>query len=158
MTHIMDSSGYPAELIKRIAENIGGGLQCFLNADTLETESIPGENYTAGWESDSRQIFNDVFKKVDAWENCIHIEPPESWVSFSIMEDFIKFHVPDGEAVKIRLLEALLRKGPFQNFKFVITGSQYKQQWFDYRQSRLEEIVREQLHPGYYEISADDEE
>ncbi len=45
MTHIMDSSQYPAELIKNIAEEIDCGFVCFLNTDTLETESIPGESY-----------------------------------------------------------------------------------------------------------------
>lgn len=140
---IVDSSKYPPELIKSITEDIGAGLVCYLNIDSLETESVPGVGY--GVAEDFGDAYQDVFNKIDGWENCIRIDPPESWLSFGIMEGFITSCIPDGDVVKGHLLDAISRKKPFQNFKLVIDGSQYRQQWFDYRQSRLEQLVREQL-------------
>ena len=38
-------SKYPVEVISGIAEETGMGMVCFLNPDTLETESVPGASY-----------------------------------------------------------------------------------------------------------------
>jgi hypothetical protein len=72
---MMHVSKYPKALIKRIADEIGSGMICFLNADTLEIDSVLG----------------------------------------------------------------------FQNFKIIIDNSPYRQCWFDFKQSRLEQFVAEQL-------------
>ncbi len=156
MTH--NSSKYPAELIKNIAEEIDCGFVCFLNTDTLETESIPGESYPSLGEDDRNPVYQEIFDKVDTWENWIRINPPESWESFRFMEDFIDSCIPDGDTVKSRLSEAISRRKPFQNFKSVIDSSRHRQLWFDYKQSRLEEFVREQLHTGYHEFDSDNDE
>ncbi len=141
----METPKYPAELVKRIAEEVGMGLICFLNTDTHEVESVLGEGYNAYLEDDDS--YRDVYDKVAGWEHSVRIEPPESWESFKIMEDFIGSCIPDGEPVGRSLSEALARRKPFQHFKFVIDGSKYRQQWFDYKQSRLEEFVLEQIIP-----------
>ncbi len=140
----MDSPKYPAELIKQIAEDVDMGMICFLNPDTREVESVLGESYIAHWVND----FQDIYDKVDGWNNFVRIDPPESWQSFAIMEDFIGSCIPDGDPVKHRLSETLSRRHPFRNFKFIIDDSRYRQQWFDYKQSRIEEFVREQIIPS----------
>ncbi len=103
-------------------------------------------------------MYQEIFDKVDTWENRIRIEPPESGESFRIMEDFIYNCIPDRDNVKSRLSDAISRIKPFQNFKSVIDNSRHRQLWFDYKQSRLEEFVKDQLHTGYYEFDSDDDE
>lgn len=142
---MMDLSKYPKELIKSIAEEIDMGMICFLNTDTLEVESVLGESYNTC--SDFEDFYQEVYDKVDNWVNVIRIEPPQSWQSFKIMEDFIETCISDNDSVKKRLWNALSKRKPFQNFKFIIDDSQYRQCWFDFKQSKLEQFVLEELCP-----------
>ncbi len=158
LLHNMTRDKVPYELIKRIAAEIGKGFVCFINADTLEAESIPEECYTTYPERAPRQVCKDVFDKVDAWESRICIIPPASYMLSIIMENFIEFFIPEGDAWKSRLLKAISRKHPLKNFNLVLTGSPHQQRWFDYKQSWLEEVVMEQLHNGYHEYDLGDDE
>jgi hypothetical protein len=135
-------SKYPKKLIKEIAEEIDVGMICFLNTDTLEMDSVLGQSYTIYGDDDYSQ---EVYDKVDSWENVIRFEPLLSWQSFKIMEDFTESCIPDKDIVKSRLWNALSRRKPFQNFKIIIDNSPYRQCWFDFKQSRLEQFVAEQL-------------
>lgn len=98
---MMVLSKYPKELIKSIAEEIDMGMICFLNTDTLEVESVLGESYNAC--DDFEDFYQEVYDKVDNWVNVIRIEPPQSWQSFKIMEDFIETCISDDDSVKKRL-------------------------------------------------------
>ena len=44
-----------------------------------------------------------------------------------------------------KLLAALSRPKPFRNFNYLIYESDFRQEWFDFRQSRNVEWVREQI-------------
>jgi len=143
---MMDLSKYPKELIKSVAEEIDMGMICFLNTDTLEVESVLGESYNAYGDDDFKSFYQEVYDKVDNWGNFIRIEPPQPWQSFKIMEDFIETCISDDNSVKKRLWDAISKKKPFQNFKFIIDDSQYRQCWFDFKQSKLELLVLEQLY------------
>jgi hypothetical protein len=143
---MMYVSKYPKELIKRIAEEIDAGMICFLNTDTLEVESVLGESYTAFVMDDVYEGYHqEVYDKVDRWENMIRFDPPVSWQSFKIMEDFVRDCIPDNDTVKSYLWNALSKRKPFQHFKGIIDNSRYRQHWFDFKQSRLEQLVSEQL-------------
>jgi len=142
-----DSSRYPKEIISAIAQEIDMGMICFLNTETLEFDSVLGQTYDAYWDEDAENNFNkEVYDKVDGWKHSIRIEPPQSWQSFKIMEDFIETCISDDDPVKKRLWDAISRRKPFQSFKYVIDNSQYRQHWFDFKQSRLEKFVLEQLY------------
>lgn len=138
---MMDFSKYPKELIKSIAEEIDTGMICFLNTDTLEVESVLGESYNTFGDSDFKNFYQEVYDKVDNWANFIRIEPPESWQSFKIMEDFIETGISDDDSVKKRLWDAISKRKPFQNFKYIIDNSRYRQDWFDFKQLWLEKYV-----------------
>lgn len=139
----MDSLKYPEETIKSIAEQIGMGMICFLNTDTMEVESVLGNSYdTYG---DNEDFCREVYDKVDSWSRFARVEPPESRQSFQMMEDFIESCIPDNDMVKNQLWDAISRRKPFRNFKSIIDNSPYRQSWFDFRQLQLEEFVREQL-------------
>lgn len=136
---------YPKEVITNIAQEIDMGMICFLNTDTMEFDSILGESYDAYWTGEYNDLYQEVYDKVDSWEHSIRIEPPESRLSFNIMERFIDNCIPDNDTIKIRLWNAISKRKPFQNFKFIIDGSKYRQSWFDFKQSQMEQFVLEQL-------------
>lgn len=61
------------------------------------------------------------------------------------MEDFV-YKVSDSNGLKIRLIEALGKKKPLREFKFVIVNSgKYRQYWFDFKNQKLQDWVRERI-------------
>lgn len=143
---MINQSNYPKEVINAIAQEIDMGMVCFLNTDTLEVESVLGESYNAWDDDDFKDFYQEVYDKIDNWVNFIRIEPPQSWQSFKIVEDFIETCISDDDTLKKRLWDAISKRKPFQNFKFIIDDSQYRQCWFDFKQSKLEQFVLEQLY------------
>lgn len=136
---------YPKEIITSIAQEIDMGMICFLNTDTMEFDSVLGESYDTYWVSDYNDLYREVYDKVDSWEHSVRIEPPGSRQSFNIMERFIENCIPDNDTTKIRLWNAISKRKPFQNFKFVIDNSKYRQRWFEFKQLQMEQFVLNQL-------------
>jgi len=131
------------KIVKEIAETIDTGFICFLNLDTLETESIPNDDdYLFEFKSAAEESGEEF--KYSEWEHCIKFEPLPSYEAFRIMEGFID-DVVDDDKVRNRLINALNRRKPFANFKNVIDSSQYRQAWFDYKQQQLEIKVWDKL-------------
>lgn len=141
---------FPDRLIKEIAEQIDMGMICFLNPDTLELESAMGESYIYG---DGEEFNQEIYDKVNKWEKCIRIDPLESYDSFKIMERFIEYCIPDKDRLKERLWNAISGRKPFRQFKFLIDNSQYRQNWFDFKQEELEKAVRAQLEEDIEEAT-----
>jgi hypothetical protein len=129
------------ELVKNVAISIDCGVVCFINADTLEMEVVlatmindPTEyRMLTGIDED------DLNLEHDNWDNCITVEPPESRESFRIMERFVN-RIDDKKLQKL-LVNALEKRRPFANFKNVIDDSEYREQWFAFKQRQLEEYV-----------------
>lgn len=46
---------------------------------------------------------------------------------------------------KLKLDDILYQSRPFQHFKHAIDNSEFRQQWFDFKQSELEKIVEKKL-------------
>lgn len=141
-------SKYPQGIIRRIAQEIDMGMICFLNTDTMEYDSVFGQSYDAYYTSDYDDLYQEVYDKVAGWEHSIRIEPLESRESFQIMERFIEICIPDNDMIKVRLWNAISKRKPFQNFKFIIDNSEYRQCWFDFKQSQMELFVQNQLLLG----------
>jgi hypothetical protein len=141
----MKTPKYPTEVIKNIAQKIDMGMICFLNTDTTEVESVPSESDDAYEDTDFEDFYQDVYDKVNSWDHFVRIDPPESRQSFKIMEDFIENCIPDSDMIKKRLWNAISKRKPFQNFKYIIDNSQYRQDWFDFKQISLENFVLNQL-------------
>lgn len=126
------------ELVRNIAENNDVGFVCFVNPDTGEMEDAMPE-----WLEDPESLEDaadrdwEEMYTFEKWERVITIDPPESHESFRIMEDFTDYRVT-GKLQQL-LFDALSRPKPFRNFKNLIDQSEYRQQWFDYKQKRLEE-------------------
>jgi hypothetical protein len=73
----------------------------------------------------------------------IYEEPRESHESFKIMEWFID-EVEDNQ-LQNKLIYALNNRHPFSNFKALVEISEYRQQWFGFKQEKLEEMVRDEI-------------
>jgi hypothetical protein len=138
-------SKYPKRLIGSIAEETGMGMVCFLNPDTLEIESVPGMSYGSYEFGDLDECYQEVYKKVNHWKNCVRIEPPEAGTSFKIMERFIQDCIPDSDNIKGHLWKAISGRKPFMKFKLLIEKSCYRQAWFDFKQAQLELFVADLL-------------
>lgn len=119
---------------------------CYINPDTLEVEWIPASMLEdpLAFDFDDDDPENDMELKSTKWERRITIEPMESHEAFKIMERFIDN--VDDDKIQRQLINALNRRSPFANFKYIVEDSKYRQQWFDYRQQETEEYVYEILN------------
>lgn len=129
------------KLVSEIAETIMMGMICFLNPDTFEIEFIPREMIVdpEEYEMITGEIYSDAEMKYLKWREFIEVEPMETHESFMVMEHFID-KISDHNLQK-RLICALNRRKPFANFKYIVETSEYRQQWFDFRQKQWELYV-----------------
>ncbi len=129
--------------IKEIAELIDCGYRCFIHKQTGELISVPDlfkypEMDMEAWSEENEKLENDFL-------DYIQVEPLESYNSFQIMENFAE-SLDDSNRLKDRLFEALNRKKPFREFKYVIDNSgEYRQQWFDFKNACLKDWVRKSV-------------
>jgi hypothetical protein len=128
--------------IKEIAEELDSGMRCYINKVTGEIKTVL--NFES-WQTDDREPWEDVLNELEEnWNKYAEIERMESHVSFEIMADFAEN--VDSRELKDSLINALNRKHPFQNFKWVVDNSgPYRQKWFDFKNQRLIEWVENKL-------------
>lgn len=129
------------KVVSEIADGLSAGLICFFNPDTFEVEDIPKELAydPEEFEMMTGETFESAGLKHENWPNCLTIEPMESHDSFKIMECFVD-EVKDINFQE-KLINALNRNKPFANFKYLVENSDYRQQWFDFRQAKYEFYV-----------------
>lgn len=133
--------------IKEIAENMQMSLISYFNPNTMEIESIPKDYYDNFVEEVDEDLYSDL--KYKEWENCIEIEPLESHESFKIMERFVgRLENVDRKEASY-LWRALKGKKPFANFNHQIHNSEYREDWFAFRQKELEGYV---AHNYFYDF------
>jgi len=131
-------------IIKKIAQELDCGFNCYLNVKTEETIAIPRFSHISD-EDDFKRAFEEDFKKIKKQKaDLIKFEVLESFESFKIMEHFIE-QVPD-QKLRTELENILVRKKPFQNFKNKIDQSDFRQSWFDFKQKELEKRVETDLN------------
>ncbi len=125
------------KIINSIAQSIDCGFICYFNVKTNEIIEIPKEI------DDVEELYENDLEKIDKLKEKIVFEPLESFDSFKIMERFAD-NVSD-QVFQDKLYNALNRKRPFANFKNTIDYSDYRQDWFDFKQAALEEVVSDQF-------------
>jgi len=128
--------------IKQIAEELDCGIRCYVNKETGEIVSVLDFE---SWQTDNRGPWEDVLNELEEnWDKYLEIETMESYESFKIMAGFAESL--DNRELRDSLINALNRKHPFQNFKWIIDNSgPYRQKWFDFKNQRLIEWVKGQL-------------
>ena len=125
--------------VKEIAEQLDTGWRCFFNIKTREIVSVP--DFIENPDYDREYFEEDLDKLEFHADQFIEIEKPCSRDSFNIMLGFTDQLTGNNE-LKEMLFNALDRKKPFSNFKFLIDNSGiYRQQWFDYKNDQLKKWV-----------------
>jgi hypothetical protein len=121
------------------------GLVCFINPYTLEMEEIPKAMFDGPFEYNLRTGMNGENETFlhDEWDTYITVEPRESSKSFAIMKKFVD-EVND-KSLKNKLINALNNRKPFANFKNIVESSNYRKEWFAFKQHQLEIMVWEEL-------------
>ena len=132
-------------LIREIAQYIDCGHDCYYNLKTKELFWVPNiEQLATGDEDYHREIFRDDLNKVKSQQkDLIKFEVLENYQSFKIMEYF-KNQIVD-ERFRNSLQQALNKRKSFQNFKYIIDHSDYREDWFEFKQKELEKIVRKTI-------------
>lgn len=128
--------------IEEIADNLDCGLKSFYNLKTGEIKTILDFD---SWESTDEEPWEEDIDEIEEnWEDYFEFDGFESHESFQIMVDFAE-RVVD-KKLQDKLINALNRPKPFQNFKWHIDNSgEYRQQWFDYKKTRYIDWVKEQI-------------
>jgi len=131
--------------VKEIAGSIDAGLVCFLNTNTLQIDELPKELVAspAMYKMETGMSIKDFKPKYTRWKKYITIEPLESNESFKIMEKFVD--QLDNSKLRERLVYALNNRKPFANFKNIIDNSDIRQDWFDFKDEKLQEYVKSMI-------------
>lgn len=126
--------------IKEIAGWLDIGMIVFYHKETgdIKNHPDPDDPYfdPEPWQEQIDEIEKDR-------DDYLRFESMESRQAFKVMEHFadslsdLKF--------KGMVYDKLSRKGPFQNFKMLVESSDYRQDWFDFRDNATIEWVKEQL-------------
>lgn len=133
-------------IIKKIAQELDCGFNCYYNSKTDEIVTIPNFSHIAD-EDDFKEAFRADLEKVKKHQaDFMKIKVLQSFENFKIMELFVE-QLPD-KKLQSELENVLANKKPFQNFKHKIDHSDFRQNWFDFKQNELEKIVKNQLESG----------
>ena len=127
--------------IKELADQLDCGNKCYINKETGIIIFIP--DFDSGY-ADEELWEDDINELEENWDKYVEIDRMESHESFEIMADFAEN--VDSRELRDSLINALNKKHPFQNFKWVVDNSgTYRQKWFDFKNQRLIEMGNDQL-------------
>ena len=130
--------------VKRIAEELDSGFDCYYNSKSDDIIAIPSVSLFSD-EEDLKEAFQTQLETIEKHQtDFIKFEVLQSFQSFKIMEQFVQL-ITD-QLLKAELEQILANKKPFQNFKYKIDHSEFRQNWFDFKRNALEKIVVNQLN------------
>ena len=133
-------------IVNNIAQELDCGNDCYYNFKTSEILAIPNFSQIFD-EEEFKESFKESLKKLEKHKaDFIKIEVLESFESFKIMERFVE-QITD-KKLQVDLKNVLKNKKPFHNFKHKIDHSEFRQSWFEFKQSEMEKIVENQLESG----------
>ena len=128
-------------IVNEIAQSIDCGDVVFYHKKTREIICLP-QNHL--FDYDMEELFKKEIEEIEAnRNNFIEFEPPTSSEGFRIMARFAEL-LPNS-LFKFELLEILERNKPFRNFKYHVDNSEYRQNWFDFKQKELEKMVEQRF-------------
>lgn len=131
------------KLIKDIAQELDCGLRVFLHKTTKEYIAVPDEDmmlveFEEAWKKESEILEKHA-------DDYIELEKWSATAAFNIMHDFTH-QLKDNTQIKVLLLEALEKRKPFREFKFLIDKYDvYRDDWFTFKNAQQELLVKEQI-------------
>ena len=131
------------EQIKEIAEQLDCGFRCFWHKKNGDFVFIPD---TLRYPDIDIDAWTDEMEKLDNnFGNYKEIAQLESSDSFEIMADFVGT-LSDSNRLKDKLIDALNKKNPFREFKFLIDNSgEFRQKWLDFKNFRIQQWVEKRF-------------
>jgi hypothetical protein len=131
------------EQIKEAADMLDVGFGCYWNKVTGQLLFIP-ENKNDPFNEYVEEDEN--FKELEEhFADYIKIDKPTSRDGFEIMEGFAE-ELTDNPKLQYELFNALNRKKPFREFKFVIDNSGlYRKEWFDFKAAHQQRLLIEKF-------------
>ena len=128
--------------IEEIADNLDSGLRCFYNIKTGEVKTLLNPEH---WIGADEEPWEEIHNEIDEnWGDYFEFSGFDSRQSFQVMADFSDG--VDDIVLHNKLIDALNRPKPFQNFKWQIDNSrEYRQQWFDFKKMRYIQSIKEQI-------------
>ncbi len=124
--------------ISDFSQQIQENIFLYINTDTEETKLIADlEDYMV-----EPELWQEEYDEVQKnWKNYVVIKGMSSRESFRIMEDF-KDQVNNSQLQR-KLTNALKRKGPFRNFRYVLEEDENMlQKWYKYKDKRDKEYFK----------------
>ncbi|KAA2219909.1 UPF0158 family protein [Maribacter flavus] len=127
------------ETIKEIAELLDSGMDCFYNPSLSTIEyhpDIEDPNFEP-------EFWIDTLDKIDSErDKYVRFEKMCSNERFRVMENFI--HSLEDSDLKNQLYSGISKPKPFGNFKNLIARSDYRKDWFDFKDAAYFEFVKNQ--------------
>ena len=105
-------------------------MRCFYNLKSGEIKFLLNFDNWIGVDEDYQE---DEYKEIDEnFEDYFEFQGFDSHEFFQIMADFAE--IVDDSILQNKLINALNRPKPFQNFKWQIDNSgEFRQRWFDFK-------------------------
>ncbi len=133
------------KIIKEIASNLDCGITSYYNQKNGKLIGIPNIDDFGIIDKDFQKFIQKDIDEITKYkEDFIVFELLKGYENFKIMEDF-KHEISDTNFIE-KLNYALTNKKPFRNFKYLIDNSDYREQWFKFKQQELEKIVEKNLN------------
>jgi len=130
------------EQIKEISEELQLGMRCLYNMKTEEIKSVM--DFSRFPDADEELWEDDLNEIEENWDDYFEFDSMESRDEYQVMAEFVEN--VDDEKLKEKLEDALNGPKPFKIFKWQIDNSgPYRQKWFDYRDMRSIEWVKQQI-------------
>lgn len=131
-------------IIQEMADSLLCGMICFYHKATNSFIEYPkdAEDF---YMNEEENPWQDIMEKVEENEDdYILIDPMPSFEGFRVMEQFAR--QVDSIGFSSKLLDALDKRKPFQNFNHLIENDfEYRQQWFDFRLQENMKWVKRQI-------------
>lgn len=131
-------------IIRKVCDYIDMNMHCFINIKTLKIIAIPEDILG----SDDEIFKGDLIEVNNNWPEKIIIEPPNSKVVLRFIEEFILKEIGD-ESLKMQLNEITKEERPIANFYSVIHKSDFREDWFKYKQECMMSYIARKIDAYY---------
>jgi|SRR5690606_6227160 len=130
------------EQIKSIAEDLDIGMKVYVHMETNEIKTII--DLDQHFDADTKAWEEDINEIEENFDKYFQFERMDSRESFQVMEDFVE--TVEDKRLREKLELGLSLSKPFRNFKDIIDDeNEYRKLWFEFRDARNIEFVKEQL-------------
>jgi hypothetical protein len=133
---------FTKQQIKEIAGQLELGFRAYYHKQTGELIFVPNE--LKYYDIDTSAWQEELDKLDEHFIDYCEVAAMEGRDAFQIMQDFADQLLDT--RLQDKLYDALSKKHPFREFKFVIDNSgEQREQWFDFKNKRYYEWTEEQL-------------